>query len=122
MIAKHFLKRVFRYNLRTKKTRDRYPKKMFESLIPRVREREKKHAVQCCHLVHLYRTKPPSIMQYTLLSFGDSSHTFFLLFFFLFSFYILIELKCYSRSYNKQTRERNYFIDRAIKYRLQRYR
>ena len=27
MIAKHFLKRVFRYNLRTKKTRDRYPKK-----------------------------------------------------------------------------------------------
>lgn len=41
MIAKHFLKRVFRYNLRTKKTRDRYPKKMFESLIPRVRERER---------------------------------------------------------------------------------
>lgn len=88
MIAKHFLKRVFRYNLRTKNSGSLF-EKMFESLIPRVREREreKKHAVQCCHLVHLYRTKPPSIMQYTLLSFGDSSHTFFLLFFSIFFLY-----------------------------------
>ena len=40
MIAKHFLKRVFRYNLRTKNSGSLF-EKMFESLIPRVRERER---------------------------------------------------------------------------------